>query len=460
MIEFFSVTIGRIAWVYILLPCVFFGGIYYSFKTRFLQFRKFKVAIGETLGKVFKKQTASVGTITPFQAVTTALAATVGTGNIIGTAQAIALGGYGAVFWLWVAATLGMIIKYAEITLAIKFREKNKAGEWVGGPMYYIKNGLKKRYTLLAFFFSIFTFFASFGIGNLSQSNSISDSVKTACFSFFPNLLGLGNQISFTIGIITALAVGTALLGGIKRIGKTTEFLVPFMSLLYILFCLIVIIFNRRNFSGAVIKILLGAFNPKAVLGASSGIMLKHTITWGLRRSAFSNEAGLGSAAIAHAAADTDFPAKQGLYGIFEVFIDTILVCSLTALTIISSGIKIPFGKAVGSSLMTEAFSTVFGLKFASLFVAISLTLFAFSTLIGWSVYGERSIEFLLGEKAIKPYKFLFVVMIVVGSTLPLDAVWNMADTFNGLMAIPNFFALFLLSGVVLKETKLYFKDL
>lgn len=455
--EFFAVTLSKIAWIYILLPCVFVGGIIFTVKNKFIQFTKFGYVMKNTVGKIFKKQSAEKGAVTPFQAVSTALAATLGTGNIIGTSQAIALGGYGAVFWLWVSALLGMIIKYSEVTLSVKYRERNKNGDWVGGPMYYIEKGLGKKWKWLSVLFSLFAALAAFGIGNLSQANSISDSVSKAITTFIPKIENKTSIINLIVGILLAILVGVALLGGIKRIGKVSEILIPFISISYIAFTLLVIITHYKNLGAAFEKIFVGAFSPKAVLGASSGIMMKHALTWGLRRSAFSNEAGLGSAAIAHAAADTSEPVSQGLYGIFEVFVDTILVCPLTALTIIVSNVDINFGTKPGSELITDAFATVLGPEFSAFFVAITLTLFAFSTILGWSLYGTRSVEYLFGTNAAKPYQIIFIIMVVIGATMSLDAVWNMADTFNGLMAIPNFIALFALSGVVAKETKAYF---
>lgn len=456
-LNFFTGILNDIAWLYILLPCVFIGGIYLTVRNRGIQFTKFGHAMKNTIGKVFQKQKSGKGSVTPFQALTTALAATVGTGNILGTSQAIALGGYGAVFWLWVSALLGMIIKYSEVTLSIHYRERNKKGDWVGGPMYYITNGLGKGWKWLAVLFTIFAIFASFGIGNLSQANSISGSINQAVVEFFPSAKGSENIINLVVGIVMAILVGLILFGGIKRIGKVTEGLVPFMSLFYIIFSLIVIFGNIGNIGGAFSKIFVAAFSPKAVLGAASGIALKEALVWGLRRSAFSNEAGLGSAAIAHAAADTDSPVKQGFYGIFEVFMDTIVICTLTALTIIISGVDITFGTKPGAELITSAFATVFGAKFASLFVAIALIFFAFSTILGWSLYGTRCAEYLFGTKVSKVYQFIFIAMIIVGATTSLDIAWNIADTFNGLMAIPNFIALFALSGTVAKLTKDYF---
>ena len=434
IINFFTGTLNTVAWLYIFLPCTIVGGLYLTIRNRGIQFTRFGYAMKNTVGKMFQKQEAGAGAVTPLQAVTTALAATVGTGNIVGTSQAIALGGYGAVFWLWLAALLGMIIKYSEVTLSIKYRERDAKGDWVGGPMYYVKNGLGKHWQWVGVLFCVFAAIASFGIGNMSQVNSIVGSLNDAIDAFI-------------------------LFGGIKRIGAVAEKLVPVMSILYIIFAFVVIFGHAGNIGPAFAKIFRTAFTPKALGGAASGIALKQTIVWGLRRSAFSNEAGLGSAAIAHAAADTKGPVQQGLYGIFEVFADTIVICTLTAMTIICSGVDITFGQKVGSELITSAFATMFGVKFASVFVALALTLFAFTTVLGWSLYGSRCVQYLFGLKVAKGYQVLFIIIVVVGAVASLDVVWDIADTFNGLMAIPNFVALFALSGVVAKLTKEFFAD-
>lgn len=457
ILDFITGPLNTFAWMYVLLPCVLLGGLFFTIRNRGVQFSKFGYALKNTIGKIFQKQKAKEGSVTPFQAMTTALAATVGTGNIIGTSQAIALGGYGALFWLWIAALLGMVIKYAEVTLSVHFRERNQKGDWVGGPMYYITKGLGKNWKWLAIAFSVFAILASFGIGNLSQANSIASSLNNAIVAFVPTMEANRETVSLIAGIALATVTAVALLGGIKRIGKVTELLVPFMSAFYIIFTLVVIFSNVGNIGGAFGKIFTAAFTPQAVLGAASGIALKEALVWGLRRSAFSNEAGLGSAAIAHAAADTDSAVKQGMFGIFEVFVDTLVICTLTGLTIIVSGVDINFGVKPGAELITAALATVFGQKFAALFVAIALVFFAYSTILGWSLYGTRCTEYLVGMKATRVYQVIFVLMIVVGTTTSLDVAWDVADTFNGLMAIPNFIALFALSGVVAKLTKEHF---
>ena len=450
-------TVNTVAWLYIMLPFVFLGGLLLTIRTGAIQFTHFGYAMKNTFGKLFKKQKAGHGAVTPLQAVTTALAATVGTGNIVGTSQAIAMGGYGAIFWLWVAALLGMAIKYSEVTLSIQYRERDKNGDWVGGPMYYITKGMGKSWKWLAVAFAVFATGASFGIGNMSQANSISSSINTAIKALSPGFSD-DATVSLVIGLIVAALVGLVLFGGIKRIGMVTEKFVPFMSILYIVFTLVVIIGNMDMVGEAFKKIFVAAFNPRAIMGASTGIVVQQAIRWGLQRSAFSNEAGLGSAGIAHAAAETPSAVHQGLYGIFEVFVDTIVICTLTGLTIIISGVDIEWGVKPSSELITAAFSTAWGEKLAAVFVAITLMFFAFSTILGWSLYGTRCVQYLLGIKASKVYQLIFIAIVVVGATTSLDIVWDISDTFNGLMAIPNFIALFALSGVVGRLTKEHFR--
>ena len=459
ILNFFTGPLNTFAWMYTFLPFAIAGGAYLTIRSGGVQFRHFGHAMKNTVGKIFQKQQAGDGAVTPRQALTTALSATVGTGNIVGTSQAIALGGYGAVFWLWLAALVGMCTKYSEIVLAIKYRERDAKGDWVGGPMYYITKGLGKNWKWLAVLFAVFAALASFGIGNMSQVNSITGSVIGAVSAFTAVSPGVELALKWIMGISLALLVAAILWGGIKRIGAVTEALIPFMSVMYIIFTLVVVIAHAGNIGDAFVKIFSTAFTPQAMFGASTGIVLKQTIIWGLRRSAFSNEAGLGSAAIAHAAADTKGPVNQGLYGIFEVFIDTIVICTLTALALICSGIDLGFGTKPGSELITAALATVFGDKLAALFVAFALMLFAFSTVLGWSLYGTRCVQYLFGLKGVKVFQVIFVIVVVVGCVSPLSVVWDLADTFNGLMAIPNFVGLFALSGVVAAETKKYFSN-
>ena len=456
-VNFLTGPLNTVAWLYIFLPCAIAGGLYLTIRNGGVQFRRFGYAMKNTVGKMFQKQEAGEGSVTPLQAVTTALSATVGTGNIVGTSQAIALGGYGAIFWLWLAALVGMVTKYSEVVLSINYRQRNKDGDWVGGPMYYIQNGMGSKWKWLAIVFSCFAILASFGIGNGAQANSIVGAINNAIVIFAPEAAAAKNIINFLIGTIIAILIAVILIGGIKRIGQVTEKLIPFMSILYIVFSLIVIFAHIGKIGWAFAMIFKCAFSTKAIGGAAAGIVTKNIIVWGMRRSAFSNEAGLGSAAIAHAAADTKSPVDQGLYGIFEVFVDTIVICSMTALAIICSGVDISFGVKPGSELITAAMATVFGEKFASVFVAVSLALFAFSTILGWSLYGTRSVEYLTKNKGTRVYQIIFILVVIAGSVMSLDTVWDITDTFNGLMAIPNFIAVFALSGVVAKLTKEYF---
>ena len=337
--------------------------------------------------------------------------------------------------------------------------ERDAKGDWVGGPMYYIKNGMGSKWKWLGGLYCVFAALAAFGIGNGAQAKSIVGSLNNAIVAFVPSAAGASGTINLVCGIILASLVALILFGGIKRIGEVCEKLVPFMSAFYILFTLIVIIKHISGIGHAFYLIFASAFTPRAVFGATTGIVLKQTVIWGMRRSAFSNEAGLGSAAIAHAAAETKGPVNQGLYGIFEVFIDTIVICTLTALSVIISGVDISWGVKPGSELITSAFATVFGMKFASLFVAIALMMFAFSTILGWSLYGTRCVQYLGGLKAAKVYRLIYVVVVVIGSVASIDAVWDVADTLNGLMAIPNFVALFALAGVVAKLTREHFSS-
>lgn len=456
--KFIAGPLYDIAWLYILLPCVFVGGFYFTVRCGFVQIRHFGHVMKNTVGKMFKKTEAGEGAVTPLQAVTTALSATVGTGNIVGTSQAIAMGGYGAVFWLWIAALLGMVIKYAEIVLAVEYRERNAKGDWVGGPMFYITKGLGKNWKWLSVLFCIFGILASFGIGNMSQINSIVGSVSAAVAAFAPSAAD-SLTLKWVLGILLAILTMLVLFGGIKRIGTVTEKLIPFMSILYIIFTLVVILGNIGNVGHAFGLIFKAAFAPKAVMGAASGIALRQAVVWALRRSAFSNEAGLGSAPIAHAAAECEGSVQQGFYGIFEVFVDTMVICTLTALTVIISGVDITFGVKPGSEIITAAFATVFGTKLSNVFMAIALMFFAYSTVLGWSLYGTRCTEYIFGFKASRIYQAIFICVIIVGAVSSLDFVWNMADTFNGLMAIPNFIALFALSPVVFRLTKKYFAE-
>ncbi len=451
-------------WLLILLVGT---GIYLSIRVGFIQFSKFGYAMKNTLGKIFKKQEAGKGEVTPFQAVTTALAATVGTGNIAGVTGAIAVGGPGAVFWMWISALFGMVTKYSEVTLAVKYRERNSQGDWVGGPMYYIKNGLGKNWAWLGAIFCVLGALAAFGIGNMTQVNTIASSINTAILSFGGSTgreLTIFGQIvplsSIVIGVIVAAITALVLIGGIKRIGSVTEKLVPFMAVVYIVASLCVIFANIGSIGKVFAMIFQGAFSAKAALGGAFGITIMQTIKKGVGRGVFSNEAGLGSAPMAHAASSETNPVKQGLYGIFEVFMDTIVICSLTSLSVLCgncAGVEIAWGESAGTELTSAAFGTVFGDKIGAMIIAVGITLFALSTILSWSLYGTRCFEYLFGTKASIVYKVIFIIVIVIGATLSLNDVWNIADALNAFMAIPNLIALLLLSPVVIKLSKEFF---
>lgn len=455
MIETINTAVNNFIWGVPAMICIFGVGLFLSVRTNFLQIRKFPYAIRTTIGRMFRKRNASDGAMTPFQAVCTALAATVGTGNIAGVAGAIAIGGPGAVFWMWISALLGMCTKYAEVTLAVHFREKNTNGELVGGPMYYIKNGLDKKWHFLAYLFSAFGVLTVFGTGNATQVNTITTAVNSALLNY--HLLG-EDQVpasNLIIGIVIAVLVGMILLGGIKRIGRVTEKLVPFMALLYVILGLGVIVIHAKALPSVFGAIIGGAFNPSAVTGGIVGSMFV-SMKKGVSRGIFSNEAGLGTGSIAHACADTRKPVKQGMFGIFEVFTDTIVICTLTALVILCSGIAVPYGEAAGAELTIQGFTSTYG-NWISIFTAFAMCCFAFSTTIGWGLYGARCIEFLFSEKVTKPFMVVYSLVAIVGATANLGLMWSIAETFNGLMAIPNLIALFLLSGTVVNLTKEYF---
>lgn len=455
IIETINTAVNNFIWGVPAMVCIFGVGLYLSIRTNFLQIRKFPYAIKTTLGRIFRKRDESDGAITPFQAVCTALAATVGTGNIAGVAGAIAIGGPGAIFWMWVSALFGMCTKYAEVTLAVHYREINANGELVGGPMYYIKNGLSKKWHWLAYLFAAFGVLTVFGTGNATQVNTITTAINSALLNYNVISESAVSTSNLIIGIIIAILIAMILLGGIKRIGHVTEKLVPFMALLYILLGLGVILLNIQNVPAVFASIFRGAFQPRAVTG---GIVLSMftSLKKGVSRGIFSNEAGLGTGSIAHACADTKKPVKQGMFGIFEVFTDTIVICTLTALVILCSGVAVDYGKAAGAELTILGFTSTYG-SWVSIFTAIAMCCFAFSTAVGWGLYGARCIEFLFSEKVIKPFMVIYSLVAILGATANLGLMWSIAETFNGLMAIPNLIALFLLSGTVVKLTKEYF---
>ena len=455
IIETINTAVNNFIWGVPAMVCIFGVCLNLSIRTTFLQIRKFPYAIKTPLGRIFRKRDASDGAITPFQAVCTALAATVGTGNIAGVAGAIAIGGPGAIFWMWVSALFGMCTKYAEVTLAVHYREINANGELVGGPMYYIKNGLSKKWHWLAYLFAAFGVLTVFGTGNATQVNTITTAINSALLNYNVISESAVSTSNLIIGIIIAILIAMILLGGIKRIGHVTEKLVPFMALLYILLGLGVILLNIQNVPAVFASIFRGAFQPRAVTG---GIVLSMftSLKKGVSRGIFSNEAGLGTGSIAHACADTKKPVKQGMFGIFEVFTDTIVICTLTALVILCSGVAVDYGKAAGAELTILGFTSTYG-SWVSIFTAVAMCCFAFSTAVGWGLYGARCIEFLFSEKVIKPFMVIYSLVAILGATANLGLMWSIAETFNGLMAIPNLIALFLLSGTVVKLTKEYF---
>ena len=429
-------------------------GVYYTIRCGGIQFKWFGYIMKNTIGKIFEKKEAGEGAVTPFQAVCTALAATVGTGNNAGVTGAIALGGPGAVFWMWISALFGMCTKFAEVTLAIHFRERNDKGDWVGGPMYYISKGLGKNWKWFGSLFALFGMLAAFGIGNMTQINSIVTSISGTINSFTPINVNTANLI---IGIIVAIFCAIVLIGGLKRIGQVTEKLVPFMAVIYILSALIIFFAHIGNIGNVLRSIFVGAFTPSAVVGGAAGITISAAVKRGVGRGVFSNEAGLGSAPIAHAAADTDSAVRQGCFGVFEVFADTIVICTLTAFAVLMSGTPINFGQAAGADLTIAAFGTTFG-RVGGIIISVGLTLFATSTILSWCLYGTRCAEFLFKTtKIIKPYQVIFCLVIILGAVTELSLVWDIADTLNGLMAIPNLVGLLGLSPIVIKLTREYF---
>ena len=428
-------------------------GILLTVMAGFPQITKLGTIMKSTVGSLFgqdahKKDEAS---ISPYQAVATALASTVGTGNITGVATAIVAGGPGAVFWMWISALFGTMTKFAEVTLAVKFRQKNEKGEWVGGPMYYMENGLNMKW--LGVIFACFATLASFGIGNMTQANSIAAALQQT--------LHIDPKIT---GAIIMVIVAVVILGGIKRIAQVTEKLVPVMGVIYVALGVITIVMNAGKLPAAFAVIFQGAFNPSAVAGGVLGYTIMNAIRFGFARGVFSNEAGLGSAPIAHAASSTDNPVKQGMWGAFEVIFDTFIICTITALVVVMSGLWGPEGAGLdGAALSIAAFQNSVGI-FGAAGVTIGTVLFALSTLLGWSYYGEKSIEYLFKGSSIVGgvklgYKIVFILLTFVGSIGGLKLIWDIADTLNGLMAIPNLIALILLSGTVTKLVKEYFRE-
>lgn len=438
-------AINGVVWGPLMLVLILGVGLFLSIGLKLLPILKlgtgFKLMWG---GRTTETGDEKEGEIPPFQALMTAMSATVGTGNIAGVATAIFLGGPGALFWMWITALIGMATKYSEAVLAVRYRETDENGQHVGGPMYYIKNGLGKKWTWLGVLFAIFGACAGFGIGNTVQSNSVAD-VLHANFSI----------PTWVSGVVMAALVGAVLIGGIKRIGHVAGALVPLMAISYLIAGLVVLAINSHLLPQALDLIITHAFSPIAAQGGFAGAAVWAALRFGVARGVFSNEAGLGSAPIAHAAAQTHSPVRQGLVAMLGTFLDTLVICTITGLVIVSSGAWT--GGESGAALTSQAFATALP-SFGNYLVAISLAVFAFTTIIGWSFYGERCIEFLFGLKAITPYRIAWIIAIPLGATLSLDFVWLVADTLNAMMAIPNLIALALLSPVVFKLTREYFE--
>ena len=429
-------------------------GAFLTVRTRGFQFRRFGYVAKNTVGSLFSKNLhkSDKSSVSPFQAVTTALAGTIGTGSIAGVATALFSGGPGAIFWMWVSALLGMVTKYSEIVLSLKFREKNENGAYTGGPMYYIKNGLKLPW--LAAIFAIFAMIACIGTGNATQSNSIASVFETN-FDVAP----------WIVGIILTLIVGVVILGGVKRIASVNEKLVPVMAIFFILASVLALIFNAGAIPTAFSLIFKEAFNFKAAFGGVAGYGVLTAMRYGVGRGVFSNEAGLGSAPIAHAASSTSDPVKQGLWGVFEVFITTIVICTMSALVVLSSDVYLNAFSAGalpeynGAALSSAAFGEA--IPFGSVIISLATVFFALSTILGWAYYGEVAATYLFKshqKTAVLTYRLIYVAFVFIGATAQIGVVWLIADCFNALMALPNLIALIALSGIVISETKRHFK--
>lgn len=424
-------------------------GIYLTVVTGFAQVRLFPAAV-RRFARVLRGTKEKKNGISPFQALCTALAATVGTGNLVGVAGAICLGGPGAIFWMWVCGFVGMATKFAEATLAVRYRVR-QGTEYAGGPMYMIRQGMGKKFHFLAWIYSFLGVAAAFGVGNATQINAVVTGVNNVLVRFGGQISTRGNLL---MGLILAVLIGAALLGGAKRIGQTAEKLVPFASVCYIVLCLAVLVLRADAVPGAFRAMIQGAFSPRAVTGGAIGSAFR-AISVGCARGVFTNEAGMGTASIAHASAEVFHPAEQGLMGIMEVFLDTIVICTMTALAILCSGVTVPYGRDVGGDLTTEAFTAVCG-DWVSLFLSAFLTCFAFATVLGWGLYGARCGEYLLGPGAWKGFAAVQTAAVVLAAVMKTQTVWQLAETVNGLMAIPNLIALLWLSPELMRLTKEY----
>ena len=450
-------AINSIVWGWPTMIILVGTGIYLTVRLGFFQFRHLGECIRATVAR--KAKQAGKGEVTPFQAFATALSATVGTGNIVGCSGAIITGGPGAVFWLWISGLFGMATKYSEVLLAVKYRRRDKGGDRVGGPMYYIEDGLGKKWRPLAVFFAVAGALAAFGIGCLSQISSMVSAIQMSFCSFGPVSEAGERTIALTVGIATAAVLALVIIGGLKRIGRFAASVSPFMSIIYLVFALVVIFMNLGSLGSVLKSIFVGAFQPKAVLGGAVGITMKQAMSGGIGRGLFSNEAGQGSAPIAHAGTEEEIPAKQGMAGVFEVFFDTIVICTITCLAVLMSGVPIEYVTGDKNVLPILAFSSVYDERIGSISVAVSLVLFAFTTMVSWSLYGVRCFEYLTGTQRYSlVYRLLFIAVVAYGAMVPLGLAYRISDTLNGLMAIPNIIALLALSGVVVSETKKEFK--
>ena len=442
-------SVNRIVWGAPALMLILGVGVYLSFRTGFAQLTLFPKALREFFAR-FRGGKAEDGAVTPFQALCTALAATVGTGNLAGVAGAMAIGGPGSIFWMWICALLGMVTKFAEATLAVRFRVKEN-GEWVGGPMYMIRQGMGKKWLWLAAIYSFFGVAAAFGVGNATQINAVVSGVNSALTAFGGRETVMGNVL---MGVALAAVICIMLLGGAKRIGRVAERLIPFVSAAYLLLGVAVLVIRAQMLPEAFCAIIHGAFSPRAITGGIVGSMFV-TLRIGVSRGVFTNEAGMGTASIAHASAQVEHPAQQGLMGIMEVFLDTIVICTMTALVILVSGVTIPYGVDVGVALTADAFSAVLG-DWVAVFIAAALCCFAFATVLGWGLYGARCAQFLLGKQAWEKFVIVQSVCVVLGAVLNTSVVWSVSETVNGLMAIPNLIALAVLSPELSRLTKEY----
>ncbi len=440
-------SINQMVWGIPLLTLLLGTGILFTIQLKGIQGSQLK----RSVALIFKQEDGLDGDISPFASLCTALAATVGTGNIVGVATAIAAGGPGALFWMWVAAFFGMATKYAEGVLAIKYREMNPSGEYSGGPMYYIVNGMGPRFKPLAVFFCVSgVLVALFGTGTFAQVNAIATSVQSTT--------GLDKGV---VGIILACLVASIIYGGIQNISKVAEKVVPAMATIYFTLCLIIIGLNIELIPTVLSEIVVHAFTPMAAIGGFTGATLSSALRNGVARGVFSNESGLGSAPIAAAAAKCQHPVEQGLVSMFGTFVDSLIICTVTGLSLLVTGVW--HDASLSGSLMTEAafnavLPSVFGISMGSILVMICLSLFAFTTILGWNYYGERCVVFLVGTKGIRGYRLLFILMVALGGFISLESIWLMADIFNGLMALPNLIALLALRHVVVEQTADYFK--